>query len=161
MDIYRRAFPTLVSAACVREDGWAQRAGIDRVLTLACGRVYTVDEKVRTNDWPDILLEQWSDEERRSAGWIQKPLGCDFIAYAFAPSRRCYLLPVALLHRAWRLNGRSWIEAYGQRRARNLGYVSTSVPVPIAVLQRAMIEAMFVAADAPVARRNEVASDWG
>lgn len=144
IEIYRRAFPTLVSAVSVREDGWAQRAGIDRVLTLGCGRTYTVDEKVRTNDWPDILLEQWSDEERRIPGWVQKPLACDFIAYAFAPSRRCYLLPVALLQRAWRLNGRRWIEVYGQRRAKNTSWVSTSVPVPIAVLERAIMAAMVV-----------------
>lgn len=39
LDLYRQAFPTLVSAVCVRDDGWAQRGGIDRVLTLACGRV--------------------------------------------------------------------------------------------------------------------------
>ncbi|GGC31283.1 hypothetical protein GCM10011371_18400 [Novosphingobium marinum] len=146
LDIYRKAFPSLVSAVCVREDGWAQRGGIDRVLTLACGRIITVDEKVRTNDWPDILLEQWSDEERRKAGWIQKPLACDFIAYAYAPSRRCYLLPVALLQRAWRRNGRRWISDYGQRRARNVGYVSTNVPVPIPVLRAAIVDAMLVSA---------------
>jgi len=50
MDIYRKAFPTLISAVSVRSDGWAQRGGIDRVITLACGRTYTIDEKVRTND---------------------------------------------------------------------------------------------------------------
>lgn len=94
--LYRRAFPSMISAVSVRQDGWAQRGGIDRVITLASGRVYTVDEKVRTNDWPDILLERWSDEQRGKPGWIQKPLACDFIAYAFAPSRRCYLLPVGL-----------------------------------------------------------------
>lgn len=144
LDIYRRAFPNLVSAVSVRNDGWAQRGGIDRVLTLACGRTYTVDEKVRANDWPDILLEQWSDEARRSPGWVQKPLACDFIAYAFAPSRRCYLFPVAPLQRAWRQRGRQWIEAFGHRRARNPGYVSTSVPVPIETLLPALTEAMFV-----------------
>jgi len=144
IDIYRRAFPTLVGAVSVRADGWAQRGGIDRVLTLACGRTYTVDEKVRTNDWPDILLEQWSDEARRSPGWVQKPLACDFIAYAFAPSRRCYLLPVVPLQRAWRLQGRRWVSDYGQRRARNVGYVSTSVPVPIEALLPAMADAMLV-----------------
>lgn len=143
-DLYNRAFPTLVSAVSVHDDGWAQRGGIDRVLTLACGRVYTIDEKVRTHDWPDILLEQWSDEERRSPGWVQKPLACDFIAYAFAPSRRCYLLPVGLLQRAWRMNGRSWINSHGQRRAQNRGYVSTSVPVPIDELMRGMVDAMLV-----------------
>lgn len=145
IDMYRRAFPTLQSAVSVRSDGWAQRAGIDRVLTLACGRTLTVDEKVRTNDWPDILLEQWSDEERRSAGWVQKPLACDLIAYAFAPSGRCYLLPVVLLQRAWRLNGRSWIANFGQRRAYNVGYVSANVPVPIGTLMQAMADAMLIA----------------
>jgi len=149
LDLYRRAFPSMVSAVCVRADGWAQRGGIDRVITLASGRVYTVDEKVREREWPDILLEQWSDEAKRSPGWVQKPLACDFIAYAFAPSRRCYLLPVAPLQRAWRLHGRQWVERYGQRSARNVGYVSTSVPVPIEVLLKAMTDAMVLKSPVP------------
>lgn len=144
MDTYRRAFPRLRSAVAVRQDGWAQRAGVDRVLTLACGRTYTVDEKVRAEDWPDILLEQWSDEARRSPGWVQKPLACDFIAYAYAPSGVCYLLPVAPLQRAWRLHGRQWIKDYGQRRAQNPRYVSVSVPVPRAVLMCAIVDAMVI-----------------
>lgn len=28
-------------------------AGIDRLLTLACGRTFTVDEKIRAEDWPE------------------------------------------------------------------------------------------------------------
>ncbi|WP_374407439.1 hypothetical protein [Pelagerythrobacter sp.] len=143
-ELYRRAFPTMVSAVSVRQDGWAQRGGIDRVITLACGRVFTVDEKVRTNDWPDILLERWSDEQRAKPGWIQKPLACDFIAYAFAPSRRCYLLPVAPLQRAWRMNGRHWIEQFGERRAQNVGYRSNNVPVPIQTLMDAVAAAMVL-----------------
>lgn len=145
LDTYRRAFPRLQSAVAVREDGWAQRAGVDRVLTLSCGRTYTVDEKVRAEDWDDILLEQWSDEDRRIPGWIQKPLACDFIAYAFAPSGICYLLPVVPLQRAWRRHGRRWITEFGQRRAQNEGYMSVSVPVPRAVLMWAIVDAMVVA----------------
>ncbi|WP_339375649.1 hypothetical protein [Aurantiacibacter zhengii] len=143
-ELYLRAFPTMISAVSVRQDGWAQRGGIDRVITLASGRVYTVDEKVRMNDWPDILLERWSDAQRGKPGWIQKPLACDFIAYAFAPSRRCYLLPVAPLQRAWRLNGRHWIEQYGERFAMNPGYRSSNVPVPIETLMGAIAAAMVL-----------------
>lgn len=145
LPLYKRAFPRLLSAVSVREDGWAQRGGVDRVLTLACGRTYTVDEKIRTEDWPDILLEQWSDEERRVPGWVQKPLACDFIAYAYAPSGVGFLLPVVPLQRAWRQHGRKWLELYGTRRARNPGYVSVSVPVPRGVLVQAIAEAMLVA----------------
>ena len=144
VDVYRRAFPKLTSAVPVRQDGWAQRGGIDRVLTLECGRTYTVDEKVRTQDWPDILLERWSDEVRRIPGWVQKPLACDFIAYAFAASGVCYLLPVVPLQRAWRLHGKDWIRRYGTRRAQNVGYVSASVPVPKDVLLRAIAAAMII-----------------
>lgn len=115
------------------------------MLTLQCGRTYTIDEKIRTQNWPDILLEQWSDEARQVPGWIQKPLACDFIAYAYAPSETCYLLPVVPLQRAWRQRGREWLVRYGTRRARNPGYISVSVPVPIDVLMQAIIDAMFVA----------------
>jgi len=38
IDVYRTAFPGLVSAVSVRKDGWAQRGGIDRVLTLKSGK---------------------------------------------------------------------------------------------------------------------------
>jgi hypothetical protein len=117
---------------------------VDRVLTLACGRTLTIDEKIRTEVWPDILLEQWSDEERRIPGWVQKPLACDLIAYAYAPTGLCFLLPVVPLQRAWRQQGRSWIDLYGQRRARNPGYVSVSVPVPRTVLMWAIVDAMVV-----------------
>ena len=142
--IYRRAFPSLVSAVAVKQDGWAQRGGIDRLLTLECGRTFTVDEKVRSSDWPDVLLERWSNERMKAPGWVQKPLAADFIAYAYAPAATCVLLPVPALQRAWRQHGRQWIGLYGTRRAANEGYTSVSVPVPRGVLMQAIVEAMFV-----------------
>lgn len=144
LPIYRRAFPSLRSAVAVRDDGWAQRGGIDRLLTLACGRTYTVDEKIRTEDWPDVLLERWSNEAARTPGWVQKPLAADFIAYAHAPAATCVLLPVPALQRAWRQHGRQWIGLYGQRRAKNRCYTTVNVPVPRGVLMQAIVEAMFV-----------------
>lgn len=133
-----------MSLVAIEQDGWAQRAAIDRLLTLACGRTFTVDEKIRTQGWPDVLLERWSDEARQSPGWVQKPLACDFIAYAHAPAAACVLLPVPALQRAWRQHGRQWISLYGQRRVQNSGYTSVSVPVPRGVLMQAIVEAMFV-----------------
>lgn len=143
-DVYRLAFPSLASAVCVRADGWAQRGGIDRVLTLESGRVIYVDEKVREKDYPDILLERWSDEARKVPGWVQKPLACEFIAYAFIPSQTCYLLPTLTLQRAWRIFGREWAAVYGQVRAKNPGYTTASVPVPRDVLFAALSEAMCI-----------------
>lgn len=144
LEVYRRAFPNLAAAVSIREDGWAQRGGIDRLLTLASGRTYTVDEKVREKDWPDFALERWSDEARKKPGWIQKSLACDFIAYAFVPSATCYLFPTPALQRAWRLKGRDWIDRYGEIRAQNRGYVTTSVCVPREILLRAVADSMVI-----------------
>lgn len=144
LDVYRKAFPDLASAVCVRKDGWAQRGGIDRVLTLESGRTVTVDEKVREEDWPDILLEYWSDFEKRVPGWIAKDLACDFIAYAFIPSETCHLLPALTLRRAWQLHGRDWVKKYRRVEANNKTYTTVSVPVPTQVLLSALSDAMTV-----------------
>lgn len=143
-EVYREAFPDLRAAVNVRDDGWAQRGGIDRVLTLASGKTLNVDEKVREENWPDILLEYWSDEARKSPGWVAKDLACDFIAYAFVPSQTCHLLPFQTLRRAWRLNCKRWVADYKRIEARNSGYVTVSVAVPTKVLLSALSDAMTV-----------------
>jgi hypothetical protein len=114
------------------------------VITLTSGRMITVDEKVRERDWPDILLELWSNEEQRVPGWIQKPLACEFIAYAFVPSAKCYLLPTLTLQRAWRLHGHDWIATCQEVRAQNKSYVTLSVAVPIDELLAAISDAICV-----------------
>src|SRR5690606_11977680 len=115
-----------------------------RVLTLASGKVLYVDEKVREEDWPDILIEYWSDYERRRPGWAAKELACDFIAYAFIPSATCYLLPFQTLQRACRTNGRLWWDSYKRIPAKNNGYTTVSIAVPIPVLMAALADAMVV-----------------
>lgn len=143
-EVYRKAFPNFAGMVCVRNDGWAQRGGIDRVVTLKSGKTITVDEKVRRKDWPDVLLERWSDEARQTPGWVQKNLACDFIAYAWEPSQRCLLLPFLTLRRAWLLNGKDWIAKYPEKRANNGSYVTVSVAVPTEVLLAALQDAMLV-----------------
>lgn len=142
--VYRQAFPSFAAMVDVRADGWAQRGGIDRQLVLRDGTTLAIDEKVRSKVYDDFLLERWSDQQRRTPGWMQKALTCDYIAYAFVPSRTCYLLPFQLLRRAWRLNGEDWIGKYRLVEAQNRGYVTESVAVPIAVVLDAVRDAMVV-----------------
>lgn len=148
-EVYTKAFPGFAGMVSVRQDGWAQRGGIDRVITLKSGRTVTVDEKVREKSWGDILLERWSDEARKIPGWVQKDLACDFIAYAFAPDRTCYLLPFLPLRRAWRDHGRVWAERHKEVRADNGRYVTVSVAVPIEELFAAINGALVVSWSSP------------
>lgn len=142
--VYAQAFPSLLSFHSVRNDGWAQRGGIDRVIVLKSGKTLTVDEKVRYKEYDDILLERWSDERKEIPGWIQKDLACDYIAYAFVQSQRCYLLPFQQLRRAWLRYGRGWIERYPRIPADNGTYTTVSVAVPTAVVMDAIADAMKV-----------------
>lgn len=149
--VYAKAFPGFASMVSVRSDGWAQRGGIDRVITLKSGRTVTVDEKVRSRSYGDIILERWSNRERRTEGWIQKDLACDFIAYAFVPDERCYVLPFLPLRAAWIANGRDWIskaesgdDGFRIVLADNGTYTTESVAVPIPELLGAVHMAQIV-----------------
>lgn len=144
IDVYREAFPDLAATVNVRDDGWAQRGGIDRVLTLNSGKTLTVDEKVRAGDWPDFCLEYWSSYEHKTPGWVAKDLACDFIAYAFIPSATCYLLPFQTLRRSWRDNHKEWVKNYLPVKAKNKGYTTISVAVPIEIVMQSMADGMKV-----------------
>ena len=88
--------------------------------------------------YDDILLEVLSDKARVTPGWVNKPLQADFIAYLIAPLGVCHLLPVLQLQLAWTRNRHRWTERYGSREARNRGWVTVSVPVPVEVLYPAI-----------------------
>lgn len=150
-EVYEEAFPGLSAMVCVRADGWAQRGGIDRVLTLSSGRTVTVDEKVREKAWPDILWEFWSDVDRKVTGWAAKDLACDYIAYAFVPTQVCYLLPALQVRKAWQLFGAEWVRKAktGERGFRivdadNVRYTTRSVAVPIDVSLSAIRDSLIV-----------------
>jgi hypothetical protein len=146
-EVYRTAFPDFGSMVDVRKDGWAQRGGIDRVITTLNGRTWTVDEKVRRQKWDDFLLEHIADEGKNTPGWIEKDLACDYIAYAFLPNRECYLLPVPALQRAWRNHKSEWLTEYRTKAAPNTykgrKWTTISCPVPIKVVMREIAVAMF------------------
>lgn len=133
-EVYANAFPGYKACISNRADGQLQRAGIDRTVVLDCGKAVYIDEKVRRVDYNDILLEYISNDRTKSPGWVEKPLMCDYIAYAILPSGKCYLLPVPQLQLAWKRNKVKWIEQFNTKAASNEGYRTISCPVPISVL---------------------------
>jgi len=143
-DVYRKAFPFFESMELVASGTPEQLAGIDRIIRLAGGGVISIDEKVRHTDYDDILLELWSSEERKTLGWAGKPLACNYIAYAFLPSQRCYVFPFPQLHLALWNHWDDWRHKYKTVKSPNRGYTTTSLAVPITVIQQAIVEAGFV-----------------
>ena len=137
-EVYSKAFPSFKAMTNTRTDGQLQRLGIDRTIILSSGKAVYVDEKVRRKDYGDILLEYLSNDTKGSPGWVEKPLFCDYIAYAILPTRMCFLFPVPQLQAAWIKNKSEWMKDYHVKQADNNGYKTWSCPVPIPVVFKAI-----------------------
>lgn len=136
--VYRKAFSNLVNHMQCSGNTESQRQGVDRVLHLANGKTLYVDEKKREKDYPDILLEYVSVDTTGAPGWIEKDLTIDYLAYAFMPTLRCYLMPWPILRLAWQRNKAEWMRQYKPVEAKNKTYTTYSLPVPLQVLFKSM-----------------------
>jgi len=121
-----------------------QRAGIDCYLDIGYNGNKTfelkIQEKLRYSNYPDILLEEWSDWENKTRGWIKLPLQCDFIAYGLLKANTFIFLPWQLLRYAWLKNHMNWaqwtVEAHNENNGRT--WTTKSIAVPKGTLFRAM-----------------------
>lgn len=142
--VYRKAFPDMVFAKFCTGKCQGQYLGIDRVIQLETGKTLYIDEKKREKDYPDILLEYLSVDTTNAPGWIEKDLKIDYLAYAFMPSKRCYLFPWELLRRVWKHFKADWKKKYNIPPAKNYGYSTHSVAVPIPELLNVVKNAMII-----------------
>jgi len=137
---YTKAFP-LAESVEFCEDLRLQKKGIDKIIHFSSGKTVTVDEKKRRKDYGDILLELWSDKERKTPGWLFYS-ECDYIVYAIIPAKTAYLLPVMLLQMAWRNNKADWRKAYKRKYADNGFYQTENIAIPSNVLLDAISKEM-------------------
>jgi len=144
-DIYKIAFPDMAfSVLSTAGKSQSQNLGIDRIIHLKSGKTLYIDEKKRRTKYNDILLEYRSNDKKNTAGWMFKQLHIDYLSYAFMPTREVYLFDWQTLRRVWLDNGKQWKEKYGLRVAKNKGYNTLSVPVPITVLLEKMNNALVI-----------------
>lgn len=142
--IYEKAFPDMVNNMVCTGKNQGQFLGIDRVVQLKSGKTLYIDEKKRTGEWDDILLEYISNDQTGSLGWIEKDLLIDYLAYAFILSKRCYIYPWEILRRAWIYYKDDWLKHYKIPPAKNKHYSTLSVAIPIKKLNAAVKNAMVI-----------------
>jgi len=133
--VYRKAFPNMLWCKACSGNTVGQRRGVDRLIYLANDRVLRIDEKKREEVYDDILLEFLSVDTTGAAGWIEKNLAIDYLAYAFMPDKRVYLFDWLMLRRVWVNFGEGWKRQYPIIKAQNNGYQTHSVAVPIETLR--------------------------
>src|SRR3990167_11227785 len=80
-NFYKRIFGNSLERIELVTDLKLQYKGIDKILHFTSGKTITIDEKKRLKDYGDILIEIWSNTEKRTLGWVFKPY-TDYIIYA-------------------------------------------------------------------------------
>ena len=97
-----------------------------------------------------MLLEEWSvwkgeGHPDNKVGWALDPKKtCDYIAYAFWDSKKCYVVPYKLLRQTFENNRERWKGKYMKNgkvvEAPNKTYRTLSVPVPWDELRRCLAQ---------------------
>lgn len=125
-----------------------QRDGKDWEVTVevASGRRKLIyfDLKVRPDDKPwlkepkDIFFDYISDEAKKTPGWIELPLACDFILYIWLPIKHAVIFPFLPAAIVWKVHKEMWLKMYGSKRVPNKGWVTLGCPIPLSVLFHSM-----------------------
>lgn len=115
--------------------------GIDRVAHLPGNATETIQAKIRTTTYDDVLLEYISNTATKSSGWMELPSLARHFLYIIMPKRLCYYFPWPQLQSLWNDNKREWIR-FGEQeingfkkiKAKNIGYYTISVAIPANIL---------------------------
>jgi hypothetical protein len=131
--VYKRLFPHISDIQKVT-DLKLQKQGIDKIFITDSGKRILVDEKIRRKWYGDILLEEYSDYDRKVVGWLGKEKYTDYIAYIVLPAKLLYLLPFLLLQKVWIKNYHCWLKEYGRKFAYNSTWKTSNIAIPINIL---------------------------
>jgi len=142
-NLYYEAFPHLEKIRIV-EDLTMQKRGIDKILILKSGKEILIDEKKRRKNYPDILIEEYSDFDRRKVGWMGRGKYTDYIVYVVMPTMKVYFLPFLLLQKAWLKHYEEWLAEYGRKFAENKNYTTSNIPIPTEVLLDSIRSEMYL-----------------
>jgi hypothetical protein len=143
-EFIKDTFATLDNIERVDDDMDLQRRGIDIIVHLDNGNKIRIDEKIRKKWYGDILLEEYSVLEDKKWGWLSREKYTDYIIYCCPSAGKGFLLPFQLLQLAWLKNYKHWRKEYGVKKAKNNGYTTTNIPVPVDVVFNAINEQMKI-----------------
>lgn len=132
---YRQVFPNVLRVEFYDADMDAQNNGVDAAVFRQGAPPIRIENKERQKWYGDILLEyvhEYEDGHIRP-GWIERPLRCDYLAYAILTTGHVWFLPWLPLRLAWERHKLRWLNSggrYNPTPAQNSGYVTKNVAVP-------------------------------
>lgn len=113
------------------QDKERQIRGIDKIIHFVTGQVLHIDEKIRSKEYPDILLERWSNQEKRIPGWLfREESDTDYYVYCFKSVGICFLIPAHEV-KVWANANEEVLKTFQVVQAPNHDYTTISYAIPI------------------------------
>jgi hypothetical protein len=110
LEYYSKKFPNYQKLIKTKEEkSLLQDAGVDRIIITEEGQQITFDEKTLQNVYNEFAFEYISNSLTNSPGWINKPLICDYINYAFGPTQEIYAFNRVVIQSVWKKYGSLWL----------------------------------------------------
>ena len=107
-----------------------QRKGYDVLIIIDDGEQYIkVEEKVDRYQSPNIVLELWSDINRKK-GWLYT-MRADLLAYHYKSTGITHMIPVCALKRAFAVYEAEWRDNYRIVLRENKGWSTQIMLVPV------------------------------
>ena len=144
-DLYRQMFSARFHRTeLVLDEQRYQRVGIDRRVILTDGTAWHVEEKLRQEDYGDILLEYKSVLERDEPGWAVNDLyETDLLVYGIKPTGKFYVFQYPALRQIAKERQDEWAYKFGFKDAPNHSYLTRNIPVPVSVLRALLLGQMW------------------
>ena len=121
---YRKFFPELARIEVV-SDNQSQDRGVDKIIYMADGRQYNIDEKVDRKGYPRFPIEIWQDRISDRPGWaVKEGQETDYIAYLVLPLQHYHLIPYKDLKQALQSNHQEWLS---NAQNRHKGFIYAKV----------------------------------
>ncbi len=143
--IYEHFWPKYTARYDDSKNMALQMSGIDDIIFDEAGKTVWIDRKVRFerkdgNIYKDILLELYSDKDRKVPGWTWKESKVDYILYLNRMCNECHCIPFPQLKKVFLDKKVEWAVEYRIREAYNPSWITTNIPVPLSVLRELLPE---------------------
>jgi len=135
--IYQIEWPDIIRVEDIRGKD-PQYHGIDHLVHLPGNVAIPTQAKIRDTGYEDVLLEYISNDVTETPGWMEIPSLAKHFFYLIRPKKKCYRFLWADLQALWNANKDEWkrfgeqkINGFRRVQAKNVGYYTISVAVPI------------------------------
>jgi hypothetical protein len=114
-----------------------QKEGVDYYALFADGSPIFIEEKIRWEKYPDLLIEEYANWQKKSLGWgLDTNKKTHYLTYIITPTQEMFIFYFPALQKFFIQKHQSFLNKYGRKFGKtyddygHLLYVTSNIPVP-------------------------------